>query len=144
MAVSNSTDRFNAVLAAFAIKIPCHAVALVDITLSGEQTVNSIAVVSGDRVLVTNQDSSIDNGIYDVDTSAWSRAADFDGNRDVLRGTLVSVNTTSGFRDVYEQTEIEPGECLVEAGHKVKSQNFLVPLSSMLYGLPIHNELVSI
>ena len=49
-----------------------------NITLSGTQTVDGVAVVSGDRVLVKNQSLPKDNGIYVVDASAWTRATDFD------------------------------------------------------------------
>ena len=108
MALSNSTDRFNGVLASLAVKAPCVAVADSNITLSGTQTVGSVAVVAGDRVLVTAQTNSVDNGIYDVSSSAWTRAADFDGNRDVTRGTLVTVNRTTGQDFFYQVTTANP------------------------------------
>ena len=47
MAISESTDRFNGVLSTLAIKAPCKAVAIANITLSGEQTVNGVAVSLG-------------------------------------------------------------------------------------------------
>jgi len=103
VAVSNSIDRFNGLVAQLAIKAPCVAVAIANITLSGEQTVNGVAVVSGDRVLVTAQTSSVDNGIYDASDSAWSRSADFDGNRDVTSGTFVTVATATVGRNPYYQ-----------------------------------------
>ncbi len=103
MALSNSTDRFNGVLSTLAIKAPCAAVAIANITLSGEQTVNGVAVVAGDRVLVTAQTSAVDNGIYDVSSSAWTRSADFDGNRDVVSGTFVTVATATVGRNPYYQ-----------------------------------------
>ncbi len=49
-----------------------------NITLSGTQTIDTIAVVVGDRVLVKNQTTSAQNGIYIVSASSWSRAADVD------------------------------------------------------------------
>lgn len=103
MALSNSTDRFNGVLSTLAIKAPCVAVAIANITLSGEQTVNGVAVVAGDRVLVTAQTSSVDNGIYDASSSVWTRSADFDGNRDVVSGTFVTVATATVGRNPYYQ-----------------------------------------
>ena len=89
MAVSNSVDRFNGLVAGLAFKAPVVAVASVPITLSGNQTVGGVAVVTDDRVLVIAQADPIENGIYNVDSSAWKRAADFDGNRDVTGGTRV-------------------------------------------------------
>lgn len=101
--LSNSIDRFNGLVASLAIKAPCVAVAIANITLSGEQTVNGVAVVSGDRVLVIAQTSSVDNGIYDVSSGAWARSADFDGNRDVVSGTFVTVATATVGRNPYYQ-----------------------------------------
>ena len=108
MAIANSTDRWNGLVASLAIKAPCVAVAITNITLSGEQTVNGVAVVSGDRVLVTAQTSAVNNGIYNASSSAWTRAADFDGNRDVTQGTMVSVVNGSGGANLYEVTTANP------------------------------------
>lgn len=103
-ATAQITDRLSGISTSLAVKAPVKAVAITNITLSGEQTVNGVAVVEDDRVLVTAQTSSVDNGIYVVDTSAWERAADFDGNRDVGNGTLVTVNRDAG-RNVFYQVE---------------------------------------
>jgi len=52
-----------------------------DITLSGTQTIDGVALVAGDRVLVKNQDTNPEeNGIWVVDSGVWSRAEDADGN----------------------------------------------------------------
>ncbi len=87
--------RVDSFIAGLGIKAPCVAVAISPITLSGEQTVNGVAVVVGDRVLVTNQPFYVDNGIYVVETSDWTRAGDFDGNRDVVNGTQVVIATAT-------------------------------------------------
>lgn len=47
-----------------------------NITLSGTQTVNGVALVAGNRVLVKDQTLSQNNGIYIVNASTWSRAPD--------------------------------------------------------------------
>lgn len=47
-----------------------------NITLSGLQNIDGISVSSGDRVLVKNQDSAAENGIYIANGSAWSRSTD--------------------------------------------------------------------
>jgi len=57
-------------------KASCLAATTVNITLSGAQTVDGIALVAGDRCLVKNQTSAADNGIYVVATGAWTRATD--------------------------------------------------------------------
>ena len=106
--MATATDRLNGVFSSLAVKAPCVAVAIANITLSGEQTVNGVAVTAGDRVLVTAQTDTTENGIYTVSTSAWSRAADFDGNRDIVKGTLVSVNRTTGADVFYQVTSANP------------------------------------
>lgn len=49
-----------------------------NITLSGLQTIDTISVVAGDRVLVVGQTTAAQNGVYIVAAGAWSRAADLD------------------------------------------------------------------
>lgn len=49
-----------------------------NITLSATQTIDGVAVVAGDRVLVKNQTTASANGIYIVAASAWVRASDMD------------------------------------------------------------------
>lgn len=107
--VANSVDRFNGLVASLALKAPCIAVALTDITLSAEQTVNGVAVVADDRVLVIGQTDPVENGIYNASTSAWQRAADFDGNRDVVKGTIVTVSVAlAGKNPMYKITTDNP------------------------------------
>ncbi len=50
-----------------------------DITLAGAQTIDGVALVGGERVLVKNQATAADNGIYIVvDPGAWTRSGDAD------------------------------------------------------------------
>ena len=49
-----------------------------NITLSGTQTVDTVSLIAGDRVLVKDQSTASQNGIYVVAAGAWSRATDFD------------------------------------------------------------------
>lgn len=76
-----------------AMKGPCKAATTAAVTLVGEQTIDGVACVTGDRVLVKNQASSVQNGIYVVDTGNWRRSTDFEGNRDVRKGTQVYVHS---------------------------------------------------
>ena len=54
-----------------------------NITLSGAQTVDGVSLVAGDRVLVKNQSTASQNGIYVAQSAAWTRAADMDSWSDV-------------------------------------------------------------
>lgn len=88
---STSTDRRQGVNVGAAVKVPCKAATTANITLSGEQTIDGVSIVDGDRVLVKDQTTASENGIYVADTSAWERALDWDGAFDVKEGTLVFV-----------------------------------------------------
>lgn len=85
-------DRTDGLVGNTGYKAPVKAATTGNITLSGAQTIDGVAVTTGDRVLVKDQTSSVDNGIYDVDTGTWQRSADFDGAYDVVEGTFVFVN----------------------------------------------------
>jgi hypothetical protein len=86
------TDRISGYTAEVALKAPVVACTTANITLSGEQTIDGIAVVANDRVLVANQTDASENGIYNVSTTAWTRSKDFNGSRDVVSGTRVYIN----------------------------------------------------
>ena len=78
-----------------AIKEPCRVATTANITLSGLQTIDGVAVAAGDRVLVKNQSSAVNNGLYDAASGAWSRSTDFDGGGEVVGGTEVLVTSGS-------------------------------------------------
>lgn len=60
------------------IKASVLAATTANITLSGTQTIDGIAVTVGSRVLVKNQSAASANGIYVVASGAWTRATDTD------------------------------------------------------------------
>lgn len=94
---SPTTDRRFGLVGNIPLKAPVAAVATSNLTLSGEQTIDGVAVLASnaaavpDRVLVVGQADAAENGIYDVSTGAWTRARDANGNYDVGRGTTVCV-----------------------------------------------------
>jgi hypothetical protein len=59
-------------------KAACAAATLTSITLSGLQSIDSYTTLAGDRVLVKNQSTSSENGIYIASASAWTRSTDMD------------------------------------------------------------------
>lgn len=86
-----------------AIKAPCRVATTANITLSGLQTIDGVVLVANDRVLVKNQTSGVDNGIYLASTGAWTRTSDFNGNRDAVDGTMVLVRLgTASALSIYE------------------------------------------
>lgn len=79
-------------------KASVRAATTANITLSGTQTIDGVALIAGDRVLVQNQTTGADNGIYVVAAGAWSRATDADSSAEVSAGlfTFVSEGTQNG------------------------------------------------
>lgn len=66
-------------------------ISTVNLTLSGEQTVNGISLTAGDRVLAQNQTNAALSGIYVVSSGSWSRSSDAD-SADELNGAIVFVD----------------------------------------------------
>lgn len=63
-----------------------------NITLSGLQTVDGVALTAGMRVLVKNQTAAKDNGLYTVVSgAAWTRCDDANSSAKVTPGLLVLV-----------------------------------------------------
>jgi len=65
----------DSAIAGISWKQPVLAATTANITLSGAQTIDTVAVVAGDRVLVKNQTNQANNGIYIVGTP-WVRSDD--------------------------------------------------------------------
>jgi phage-related tail fiber protein len=55
------------------------------------QTIDGIALAAGDRVLVKNQTSNPENGIYNAAVGAWTRAVDADASNEFADGCVVNV-----------------------------------------------------
>lgn len=77
----------------------------IDLTTGGLLTIDGVTVADGDRVLVKDQTTASENGIYDASTGAWSRSSDFDGTptSEVRGGALTYVtegtaNSDTSFR----------------------------------------------
>lgn len=104
-----SVDRIQGLSGSLAIKAPCRLATTAAITLSGEQTIDGVAAVEGDRVLVKDQADNTTNGIYDVSTGTWTRAADCDGSNDLRDGTMVLVGSGTDNADlVFKLAATEP------------------------------------
>lgn len=80
------------------IKESVLAATTANITLSGAQTIDGVAVGAGDRVLVKDQTTASENGIYEAAAGAWARAPDADTSADVTPGmfTFVEQGTANG------------------------------------------------
>jgi hypothetical protein len=67
------------------------------------------SLTAADRILVKNQASTEDNGIYLAASGAWTRATDFDADSEVNAGVLVTVNEGTTLADtIFELTTNNP------------------------------------
>jgi hypothetical protein len=77
-----------------------------NIVATGLQTIDGVALVANDRVLLQNQSAADQNGVYVVQAGSWTRAADADTSADIVdsymtvaRGTYAGktfLNTNTG------------------------------------------------
>lgn len=88
-------DRVTGLKADVSLKVPCLVATTANITLSGTQTIDGVAVAAGDRVLVRAQSTTSENGIYIVAAGAWSRSPDFEKDDDLVQGGMVLVRQGS-------------------------------------------------
>lgn len=79
-------------------KAAVRAATTANITLSGTQTVDDVSLSTGDRVLVKNQSTGSENGIYVVAAGSWARSSDADADAEVTSGmyTIVTEGTENG------------------------------------------------
>lgn len=72
-----------------------------NITLSGEQAIDGVSVVSGDRVLVKNQSTASQNGVYVVATGSWTRSTDADSWNELVSQVVAVISGTSNADLIY-------------------------------------------
>lgn len=70
-----------------------------NIALNGLQTLDGVVLVAGDRVLVKNQVTAKDNGLYIVAAGAWARAGDADLSAEVTAGLVVHIEQGTTLAD---------------------------------------------
>jgi hypothetical protein len=109
--VSDLVDRLGGVRSSLAFKAPCRVATTANITLSGLQTIDGVTLAEDDenlRVLVKNQNNTVENGIYTASATAWVRCKDFDGNDDAVTGTRVYVPYGATQAGEYYLTTADP------------------------------------
>lgn len=60
-------------------------------SLSGLTAIDGVTPVAGDRILLKNQTTASQNGIYVAASGSWSRATDADTGDELLSGSIVQV-----------------------------------------------------
>lgn len=129
---SVTTSLIEGTTTAVAVKAPVRAATTANITLSAAQTIDGVSVVADDRVLVKNQTTTTENGIYIAAASTWTRALDFDGSRDMVTGTRVFVisGTTNALTEWYVSTASDP-----DPGDAMAFSQVTVPATVSITGL---------
>ncbi len=112
--VSPTTDRRLGLVGNTPYKAAATVVATSNITLSGEQTIDGVAVVESnsagrpDRVLCIGQTSGVNNGLWEVSSGSWTRPKDANGNFDLASGTQVIVTRGTHAFEVYVLSTADP------------------------------------
>jgi hypothetical protein len=76
--VKQAYDLAASALAGLHFHDPVETATSSNITLSGLSAVNGYTPIAGDRILVKDQSTQADNGVYVAASGSWSRATDFD------------------------------------------------------------------
>jgi len=79
-------------------KLPVRIASTANLTLSGEQTIDGF-LTSADRILVKDQSTGAENGIYVTGSSTWSRASDFTVGLVDVAGSLIPVEEGTANED---------------------------------------------
>jgi hypothetical protein len=82
----------------------CAVATTANITLSGLQTIDGVALAVSDRVLVKNQTTSAQNGIYLAATGAWSRSTDYDVALEINNSAVFVINGTTQNKSTWVQS----------------------------------------
>jgi hypothetical protein len=138
---TGSTDAANkayvdSVAVGLSVKTAVACATTANITLSGEQTIDGIAT-SASRVLVKDQSTASQNGIYVSAAGAWARATDLDVWSEAI-GALVSVTAgTVNANRIYVST--------AAAGGTIGSTSLTFTLFISTSGLqPLDSDLTAI
>lgn len=92
------------------IKIPVAVATTANGTLASDfengDTVDGVTLATGDRILIKNQSTASENGIYVVEaTGAPTRAIDLDDDEDAIPGLVVAVNEgTANAQTMWQMT----------------------------------------
>lgn len=110
---TNSTDATNKsyvdnVASGLKWQDPSRAATTGNITLSSEQTIDTVSVVSGDRVLVKDQTTASENGIYIVSTGSWTRSSDMAASVNAKNFAVFVEEGSSNIDTSYTVTGVSP------------------------------------
>lgn len=89
-------------------KASARAATTASITLFGAQTIDTVSVMAGNRVLVKDQGTASENGIYVASNAAWSRSTDADTWDELVSAFIFVEEGSAGGNNGYV--------CTIDAG----------------------------
>lgn len=101
---SYSKEDIDTLLQGLKPKQSVKAATTANITLSGTQSIDTISVIAGDRVLVKNQTSAAQNGIYIVAAGAWTRSLDANSAMELIGASVFVEQGTTNSDTMWVQT----------------------------------------
>ena len=116
-----------------------------NITLIAPRTIDGIALVEGDRVLVKNQINPSQNGIYIVNASTWTRSLDADTS-DEIAGCVVNVDSGTINGGILYTTNFKTTDTIGTISmnwYKVLDDSLLLTSTSALVGAVKYNGTVA-
>jgi len=110
ISVGDENNLGVAVPAGLDTKADCVAATTGNITLANSQTIDGVAVVNPNRVLVKDQTTASENGIYVVvDAGSWTRSTDADTDAEVNNGMLTEITSgTANATTAWVITTVDP------------------------------------
>jgi hypothetical protein len=101
-----TTDRRYSVAEGLGVKAPVRVATTASVAHSGLQVIDGVQTIENDRILDKDHADGTLRGIWLASSGDWRRAPDFDGDRDITRGTRVFVAEGSANigRDFYVTT----------------------------------------
>lgn len=89
---SSGTIKLLTAISSDAVRNPVRVASTANVaSISGLLTIDSITVAAGDRVLLKNQSTGSQNGIYVAASGAWTRATDFATTSTIKGSVIVAV-----------------------------------------------------
>ena len=108
--VGNNTERVASrewtenLLEGLKTKQPVRVATTANITLSGTQTIDGVALSVDDRVLVKDQSTQTNNGIYLVKSGSWERSTDANTATELTNAVVTVLEGTANGQATFRQT----------------------------------------
>ena len=79
------------------------------VSLAGQQSVDGVLAPLGSIVLATAQPSSVNNGLWVVNSGSWTRTTDYATNSFFVRGTLAFMSSGTNYSNTIWQESATSG-----------------------------------